>query len=419
MSGGARLRVAFVCQWYAPEPVTQPGWIVDGLQDVGVDVVVITGQPHYPTGVIHPGYSPWRSRSEKHQQTRVRRTPEFADHGRGAVGRMMNYASWAVSSAVFGWKEMRRADCNLVYSSPATAAFGPWLVRRLTGTPYVLQIQDLWPDSVFASGFLQGRVGNLARWLLTCMVRAFYRDASALVVISPGMSELLVERGVAPEKITLVYNWVPVPSVDRPAAPLRGSLGISDEAFVLMYAGNHGDAQGLENVVRGMAMMRSRLEADRDIHLVLVGDGVAKAALRELVDQQGTGQIHLVDPVSPTELESVMTMADAQLVTLRGDILFEVTMPSKLQSIMAAGAPVLAVAAGDLASVVVEAGAGLVVPPDDPVAFANGLYTLATSESSALSAMGERGRTYYLEHMSVGVGASRLATALARVVETR
>ncbi|WP_246210623.1 glycosyltransferase family 4 protein [Nocardioides piscis] len=412
-----------MCQWYAPEPVTQPGWIVDGLRDAGLDVSVLTAQPNYPSGRVRPGYKAWALRQDAVDKVPVLRTPVYPSHDRSALGRIVNYLSWALSSSLFGWRAQREADVVLVYSSPATAALAPLMWRRMAGLPYVLQIQDLWPDSVFASGFLPGRAGRLVRSLLESMVQAFYRQASGIVVISPGMKDLLVERGVEAEKISLVYNWLPpeTMSEDIPTgaeADLRAMLGLPAEAFVVMYAGNHGDAQGLDAVVRAMADVRLNAPG-RPVHLVLVGDGVAKQGLMSLAESMAPARVHFLGFMTRDDLSPLTRQANAQLVSLIKNPLFEVTMPSKIQSVLSAAQPVLACAAGDLARVVRESGAGVVAPPGDTAKIADALVQMVGLSSAELTAMGERGRHYYEGVMKQAVGVDRLAHALSAASEDR
>ena len=416
------LRVVFVCQWYAPEPVTQPMWIVEGLVEQGLDVTVLTGMPNYPSGRRHGGYPRWRARRDVVDGVEVVRTPLYADHGRRAVPRMLNYVSWALSSAIAGRRVLAEADVVLVYSSPATAALGPWVANRRSGVPYVLQIQDLWPDSVTASGMGTGALGMVVTAFLARMTATFYARAARVVVISPGMKEVLSSRKVAPQKISLVYNWVRASDALREGDTLsdsgpglRADLSIPPSAFVLMYAGNHGEAQDLGTLVTSMAELR-HLSTLRHVHLVMVGDGISKPALIELAHHLALDTIHFVDPVPVEALRRMVPTIDAQVVALADDPLFRVTMPSKVQSILASGVPLVACGRGDVATVVEEADAGIVVDPGDPVALAKGIATLVAKTPGELRTMGENGAAYYEQHMAQAIGGALLADELRAAV---
>lgn len=404
------LKVAFVSQWYLPEPASQPVWIVDALKRQGVDVEVLTGIPNYPTGRVAVGYRALERRTESVRGTTVHRTPLYPGHDASPVKRVLNYASWALSSAVFGRRYLRKADVALVYSSPATAALPAMVARRLHRVPYVLLIQDVWPDSIFAAGFFAGRAGRLVRILTNYFVNQTYRQAAQIVVISVGMSDLLASRGVPAEKISVVPNWIgDLDEAEPEGHSLRGDLGLTEGDFLLMYAGNHGSAQALDSVVRAFA----ELAAHESSHLVLVGDGIGKPALEELARRTCPDRVHFVDPQPRATMAAMMAQADAQLVSLADRPLFAVTTPSKLQSVMAAGHPVLVSAAGDAASIVRNAHAGLAVNPEDPAELAAAVRQLRAMSSADRQQLGQNGRAFYEAQFSEAVGAAKLMSILA------
>ncbi|MEO5663050.1 MAG: glycosyltransferase family 4 protein [Nocardioides sp.] len=409
--------VAFVCQWYPPEPASVPQGIAAALAESGLSVRVLTGVPNYPTGVVPDGFAAWRPSREMRDGLRVQRTPLYPSHDASAPRRLLNYASWAVSSAFFGQGLLRSSDVALVYSSPATAALAAMVARRLWGTPYVLLVQDVWPDSIFASGFLTGAVGRVARRVLDVFVGRTYRGADHVAVTSPGMIDLLASRGVPPEKLSVVHNWVdegPVADADETSTSrVRESWGIGADDFVLMYAGNHGQAQALQPIVEVFA----DLPRDAGCHLVLIGDGVAKAGLID--SARGNATIHFMDAVPREDMAALMSASDAQLVSLADEPLFAVTMPSKVQSILAAGLPLLVSATGDSADVVRSAGAGLTVAPGDRQALRDAVLQLAGMGRAERRQLGRRGRGWYDEHMSRAVGSEALHRLLERAVERR
>jgi glycosyltransferase involved in cell wall biosynthesis len=286
--------------------------------------------------------------------------------------------------------------------------------RRLRGVPYVLLIQDVWPDSILASGFLPGAIGGFARVVINWFVNRSYRSSAALIVTSPGMRELLTSRGVPTNKITLAYNWV---EAERSAlaAPsqLRDSLGLTADDFLLMYAGNHGGAQALDAVVRAFG----EIPAERRCHLLLVGGGIEKPAL--LRQAAGIDRVHFLDPQPRAVVEQLMTAADAQLVSLADHPLFRVTTPSKLQAVMAAGHPVIVHATGDAAQIVREAVAGIAVSSGDRAALTAAVVEMSGAPSEKRRQWGENGRAYYETHMAEVVGVSRMFDVLQLAAQTR
>lgn len=409
-------RVLLVSQWYPPEPADIPESIAQALAGQGMGVEVLTGVPNYPSGRVHDGYSAGRRSSETIRNLAVRRTPLYPSHNKRALKRLANYASWAVSSALFGQREIRRSDVALVYSSPATAALPAMVGKVLWGRPYVLLVQDVWPDSIFASGFVAGPLGGLVRTLVNGFVQRSYAMAAHVAVISPGMADLLAERGVALEKLSVVYNWIPERTATHqdpaPAASFHDVLDLSPDARVFAYAGNHGRAQALEPLIDAFST-----PASGEAHLVLLGAGVMKDALMRRA--AGNPRIHFMDPVARDVADRLTSSADASVVSLADQPLFSVTMPSKVQSGLRAGVPMLVVARGDAAAVVEAARAGVVATPGDVSSISDAVMRLSMMPEADLSAMGRAGAATYESMMSERVGAPRLAAILNAAADQR
>lgn len=413
-----RGKLTFVTQWFPPEPATIPLGMARELQNETWDVSVLTGMPNYPTGKLHVGYRSPRPRIEALSGMRVHRTPLYPYHGSSAVKRILNYISWALSSAVFGSRAFTGADVSLVYSSPATAALAAVIRRRVAGVPYVLVIQDLWPDSIFASGFLtRGMVSRLAHHVTDRYVNWTYARASHVVVISPGMARVLEDRGVSAERISLVYNWHDE-SVFRPQTPsteLKNRLGLATDDFVILYGGNHGAAQGLFALIKAVGL----LPPDQNCHAVLIGDGIEKNSLQDLARRVAPDRVHFLDPVPAAEMPVLMASADIQFISLADRPLFRHTMPSKVQAALATGVPSLVAVRGDAADVVTAAGAGIAATPEDVSSIANAIMRAQDMGSDSLREMGAAARKLYEREMSAASGASKLSRILERVVDER
>ncbi|MGK5739559.1 glycosyltransferase family 4 protein [Micromonospora sp. URMC 103] len=411
-------RVALVSQWFPPEPAGIALGITRSLRAQHFDVDVLTGVPNYPTGRVHDGYSARRRRVEHRDGLRVLRTPLYPSHDHSTLGRAANYLSWAASSSLLGQSALRDADVALVYASPATAAAAAMTARLRRRIPYVLMVMDLWPDSVFATGFL---TGGLTRRLAEAALGRFtdqtYRWADHVTVPSPGLREAVVARGVPAEKVSVVYNWTDekVMQPTEPDPDFRRRLGLDAGDFVLMYGGNHGAAQRLDVAVDAM----DRLRDLPDVHLVLVGDGVDKRALRTRAAELRLRSVHFLDPIEQQRMAAAMAAADLHLISLADEPLFRVTLPGKVQAILACGQPVLTCAPGDAARIVLEAGAGFAAPPENPAALADTVRAAYGTPRSRLRAMGQAGREHYLTHMSEAINAQLLADLLSRAARRR
>ncbi|WP_167454614.1 glycosyltransferase family 4 protein [Micromonospora arborensis] len=412
MKSDRRDRVTLVSQWFPPEPAALAERFTSSLRHQGFDTDVLTGVPNYPRGIVYEGYSARRRSLEVQDGMRVLRTPLYPSHDRSALGRVANYASWAASSSLLGASVLRDTDVALVYSSPVTATAAAMMAKLRWRTPYVTMVIDLWPDNVFATGFLtEGPTRRIAEAVLTRFTDRTYRWADHVTVPTPGLRDIVIERGVPAEKVSLVYIWADekIMQPTEPEPGLRQRLGLTDDDFLLMYGGNLGAAQRLDVVVDAMA----RLRDTPDVHLVLVGDGVEKDRLVAQATRDRLGSVHFLDPVPPDRMAARMAVADLNLISLADEPLFRITLPSKTQSILACGQPMLACAPGDVGRIARDAQAGFAAPPGDAEALAAVIRSARATPRHRLRAMGEAGRQYYLNHMSEASNAPVLADLLA------
>jgi glycosyltransferase involved in cell wall biosynthesis len=222
----------------------------------------------------------------------------------------------------------------------------------------------MWPETLNATSMLNNSfilrvIGKFAKWI--------YKQASAICVISPGFRNNLIKKDVPAEHIYFIPNWVDT-EIYQPACPdreLAEKLGLS-EKFNVMFAGNMGEAQGLETVLDAASV----LEDLEDLQFVMVGDGTAFSDLREKAEAKGLTNVLFLGRYPAASMSSLYALADVLLVHLRKNPLFEITIPHKVFSYMASSKPILAAVAGDAADLVSEVGAGITCPPQDSEALA-------------------------------------------------
>lgn len=406
------MKVAFLTQWYPPEPATIPAGIAASLARRGLSVRVVTGIPNYPSGQVAPGYAAIRPMTEMLDGVHVHRAPLYPSHDKSVVRRATNYLSWAAAASITGRQVLRDADVVLVYSSPATAAIPAMIRPKPWRKPFALLIQDVWPDSVLSTGFVTSPgLQKFSQRMLEPFTKAAYRASGHIAVTSPGMTDLLVDRGVPRQKLSLVYNWADEQRAFS-AVPDRGARQqiCADDEMLIMYAGNMGVAQGLGPLVDAMAQLRAL-----PVHLLLVGGGVDADALARRAERLGLDKVHFRPALPPKCADGLIAASDVQIVSLRDEPLFQLTMPSKIQHILASGKPVIAAAGGDVATVVRDSAAGWAVPPGDVAAMANAIRAAYLSRDSLVE-VGRRGRDYYTRQMSEAVSADRLVRALEAAV---
>jgi len=389
------MRIVYLTHWFDPEPgVIKGPRFVRALEAAGHEVTVVTGFPNYPGGRLYPGYRLRPIMRETIEGVSVVRLPLYPSHDGSSLHRALTFLSFFLSALIYCLVRRTRFALAYVYHPPITvglAAAIAGLVRRL---PFVLEVQDLWPDTIAATGMGGGRW--IAR-LLDPACRFVYRRAAAILVQSEGMRRTLVARGVPPAKITVSHNWADLD-------PLPSLPSASGDPLTIVYGGNFGRAQALATVVDAAALVEQRR---RDVRILLYGAGIDAAMLRERARRAGTSIIEFRDRIPRHAIAEVFARAGALLHHLAADPLFEITIPSKTQVYLATGRPIVAGIAGEAAALLRESGAALVVPPMDPAALAQAICDLAEMPVAERQAMGCAGRHFYQQNLSFEQGMAR------------
>jgi colanic acid biosynthesis glycosyl transferase WcaI len=402
------MRVLLLTQWFQPEPALKGLPFATALAHRGHEVHVLTGFPNYPGGRVYPGYHVRPVQREMMDGISVLRVPLFPSHDRSAVRRSANYLSFMASASTLGACLLPSVDVAYAYHPPLTVGLAATALRLLRGVPFVFDVQDLWPDTVVATGMLP-RGPMVAALDVAC--RVVYRQAARIVVLSPGFKTALVERRVPAEKVDVVYNWCDEASLvdTQPEPATADALGMAGR-FNVVFAGTMGLAQGLETVLETAALLACRAPT---VQFVLLGGGVQVERLRQQAEAMGLGNVLFLPQRSQAEAAKVLALADALLVHLRDDPLFAITIPSKTQAYLAIGKPIIMAVRGDAADLVRKAGAGLTCAPGSAPEMARAVETLLEMSGEMRDSMGASGRGYYRRELSLDVGVSRLERLLA------
>ncbi len=270
------MRILYMSQWFEPEPNnSKTEAFLNGLLADGNSLTVLTGFPNYPGGKLYSGYRIRPFQRETLMGFEIHRVPLYPSHGRSSVGRIINYLSFFLSALIYGLINARKFDLVYVYHPPITVGLAAALSGWIRKLPFVIEIQDLWPDSVAASDM--AGTSRLSR-ILHGICNFVYARAERVVVQCPGMKQKLLERGVPDDKVVVVYNWTDEQAFDVPASldvPFLDTPG----AFNIVYAGNFGRAQNCETLIRAVVLASDRVAG---LQSLLIGDGVEEDNLRAL-----------------------------------------------------------------------------------------------------------------------------------------
>lgn len=300
------------------------------------------------------------------------------------IRRILNWLSYAVTAIVAG---LRGARPDVVYGSTPhlLAPFAAWVLARRYRVPFVLEVRDLWPQVLVEMDRL--RPDSLLCRFLSRLEAWLYDHADAIVVLADGVREELTRRGVAAEKVLTIPNGAD--PVDFHVGADRDELRkrFEFDGVVFVYAGAHGPANGLGLVLDAAAAVR---EDHPDAHFVFVGDGPSKAELLTAAQRRGLDRVRFLDPVAKSAMPEFLAAADVGLHVLADVPLFRYGVsPNKVVDYMAAALPVLTNSPGEVGGLVLRAGAGQVVEPDELECGTRALLSITPEERAQLGASGQ------------------------------
>jgi len=387
------MKVVIISQYFWPEnfPIND---LTLGLKEKGYDVTVLTGMPNYPEGRLYPGYKTFPMRRERHEGVEILRVPMVPKGSGSAIRMVLNYLSFALSAG-FVAPIFFRKGVNLVFvyqPSPITVGLPALVLKRLDNVPVWMWVQDLWPESLVATGMVRS---SLLLSLTERLVRFVYSGCNRILVQSLAFIPRINKRGVIPEKILYFPNSAGElyrPVAVEPDAPERKLI---PPGFCVLFAGNLGRAQDLPAVLRAA----EKIKGHGGIHWVLLGEGTMRSWAQDTIRVRGlNGTVHLLGSYPVTAMPRFFSIADALLVTLKKDPTFAITIPSKVQAYLASGKPIIAALDGEGARVIEEAGGGLTVPAGDADALAAAVVKMFEMRESDRQRMGRLSREYFERH---------------------
>lgn len=394
MAEAGRLRVLILSQYFHPEPELKGLPLAKELVNAGHDVLVLTGFPNYPTGKLYQGYRLRPFKIDFVDGIQVVRVGSYLSHNRNGIQRALSYISFAVACLLALPRIKARPEAIYVYNLVTlvpVAVVARWFWR----SRIILDVQDLWPESVAASGMLGGKsVPKLLTWLCD----AAYRSVDLIIVQSPGLFRRLAARGVSMHRLHVVYNWAPGELVST-----GRSLQRSDTVFRIVYAGTIGTVQALHVVLDAAAICQRIMPT---VRFTLIGTGSDLDRLRDCATN--LENIDFYGWISQEDLEPHLRNASALLLHLAADQLFRDTIPSKLQQYLLVGRPILCGVAGDASDIMYKSGGGIAFTPEDSDDLVRAVRELQGLTEEQRDNMGRSGAKFYWDYLAREKGLSSM-----------
>ena len=297
---------------------------------------------------------------------------------------------------------MKRVDVMYAYHPPLTVGIAASLIKLFRRIPIVYDIQDMWPDTLRATGMINN-VHLLAAASKVC--NWVYRRVDQIVVLSPGFRRLLIERGVPKDKIEVIYNWADEASLLASEGALPENFP-DKNAFKVIFAGNMGKAQALDVVLEAAALLKT---ANSRVVFVMIGGGVDVVRLKNKAADMQLSNVVFLPAVPMAQVGKFLISSDAVLVHLKKDPLFQITIPSKIQAYMCVGKPLLMAVDGDASDLVRQSNGGVTVDSEHPRQLALAAENLAALDYRQLEKMGLNAHKFYCERLSLDAGVKKFS----------
>lgn len=390
------MHILILGQHYAPEAISGAilaKELAEGLIARGYRVTFVTGAPNYPYGKVYPGYRNALLFRETRAGVNVIRVWSWIWPSKRFWSRILNFGTFSLL-ALLGGLAAGKIDVVMSVTPPLPLGMAAWLISRIRGVPWLLRVEDIFPEAAVIAGMLRNRVViRLLEW----MERFFYIKAAHITVITEGFRKNLINKGVDESKLSILPVWAD-PDVIKPMQKendFRRDNGLQGK-FVVLYSGNLGYTSALEDVIEAAKLLQDQSE----IAFVIVGEGAKKVDLQTMVQTYGLMNVHFL-PYRPREAYAEMlASADLSLVTLNRESA-HTSLPGKTFNIMSSGRPILAVTedGSELADVVRNGNCGVIVPLSSPDLLAATILSLKENPDN-LTTWGINGREFLKQRYS-------------------
>jgi glycosyltransferase involved in cell wall biosynthesis len=406
------MHVLLVSQYYWPE-----NFIINRMVSLlvarGLNVTVLTGKPNYPDGKIYLGYEAWGLQIEQHDGATLLRVPIVARGKLSGMRLALNYLSFILSAMFFGpaLMKQRTYDVVFVYAlSPLLQALPAIQFARRRKVPLVVWVQDLWPESLSATGHIRN---PLVLGAVKRLVQLIYRASTSILVQSRAFIAPVAQLSNDPGKIRYYPNmyWQDKvkPASGRAVKLMQELRGF----FCVVFAGNLGSAQGLDTIVNAAQLLLPHAH----VRIALIGSGSLDHWLAQQREARGLLNLILAGRFPVEDMPAIFSVSHVLLVSMRPNPSLSLTIPSKVQAYLAAGRPILGALDGEGARLIEDAGAGMCVPPGDAAALARGILELVDLSEADRRDMGQKGREYFHKHFAPEALADELVAHLRGLIK--
>lgn len=391
------MRILFFTHYFPPEgnaPASRVYELCKRWARNGNQVHVITGAPNVPNGVIYENYRNRLVQTETIDGIKTTRVWTYIAANKGTLKRVINFVSYMFSASLAGLFVIK-PDIIIATSPQFFCGWAGVIVSKIRRVPFILEIRDIWPESIVAMGALTNK--RVIK-ILEKLEKMMYASATRIVTVGNGYKKQLVGKGVENGRISVIPNGADLELFSPRSANIQLKAKYRlDHTFVCSYVGTIGMACGLEVALKAAQLLTERKH--HDILFLLVGDGAVKDKLQQRAKDQHIENLLFVGRHNKRSVAEFLSISDACLVHLRRTQLFRSVLPSKMFEAAAMAKPIILGVEGDAADFVQEAQAGICIEPENANQLAETVEMLADSRHICRQ-LGQNGYNYVVEHFN-------------------
>lgn len=382
------MRILIVTQYFWPENF-KINDIALALKERGHEVLILTGKPNYPNGKFSKGYTFFNKRIEFWNGIKIYRSP-IIPRGKGkGIQLFVNYISFSIFASIKLLFIKNKFDKIFVYEpSPITVGIPGIVAKYKFKAPLYFWVQDLWPESISAAGGIKNKsVIDVLDWL----TRFIYKHSKKVLVQSKAFIPYILNQNTEKDKI--VYYPNSTENYYKELSTDQELLKTLPKGIKLMFAGNIGEAQSFDTLLKAASILKKELI---DVKWIILGDGRMKGYVNQKIKELNLGDnFYLLGAFPSTEMPKYFSCADALVVSLKKDPIFALTIPSKIQSYLACGKPIITSLDGEGSKIIEEANAGFTCPSEDCEGLVANIKKFLTLSYEEQKILGQNGRVYF------------------------
>lgn len=387
--------ILIISQCFYPEDFKSNDIAFD-LVKRGYSVSVLTGIPNYPKGKFYKGYGLFNKRIQTLNGVKIYRALVFPRLSGRGIFLALNYLSWAFFASFWALflSIFNKYDSIIVHeTSPITQGIPAIIVKKIRKIPIFFWVLDLWPESLVSAGGINNKTILSIFYKLT---QYLYKESDKILISSKGFETSILEKGDYKNKLIYYPNWAE--DVFTENITLREDLlPVLPQGFIVMFAGNIGEAQDFESIMESALLLRE----NTSIKFIFIGDGRKKAWLDSVILENSLASTCFCFGRYPLDtMPLFFRKADVMLVSLKDELIFNLTVPAKIQAYMASSKPILAMLNGEGNKLIKDANCGLSTDAGNSQDLSDNILKLFDMEKSNLEQLGLNGYKYFTEHFN-------------------